>query len=150
MSAVRPPNVEQPHDGFRKHSCTLCQQRKVRCDRQEPCINCTKAQVECIFREPAPVQRRKRKRPDIDAHATIARYEGILKSLGVDVDALGGEDTHSNTSEKPVQVTRVDTVSVVRAATREASKSSERGAGSAFANTGKLIVRGGRSRYFEK
>ncbi|KAJ6087236.1 hypothetical protein N7467_006150 [Penicillium canescens] len=42
------------------NSCVVCHNRKVKCDRQDPCSNCAKADVECIYRAPPPPRRRKR------------------------------------------------------------------------------------------
>ncbi|OGE54586.1 hypothetical protein PENARI_c006G10685 [Penicillium arizonense] len=42
------------------NSCVVCHNRKVKCDRQDPCSNCSKADVECIYRAPPPPRRRKR------------------------------------------------------------------------------------------
>ncbi|KAI5360958.1 hypothetical protein Slin15195_G088680 [Septoria linicola] len=41
-------------------SCSVCQRRKVKCDRVYPCAACTKSGLECVF--PAPGTHGKRKR----------------------------------------------------------------------------------------
>ncbi|KAJ6157419.1 hypothetical protein N7470_005011 [Penicillium chermesinum] len=46
------------------YSCVICHKRKVKCDRQEPCSNCSKANAECVYRPPPPPRRRKRERAD--------------------------------------------------------------------------------------
>lgn len=50
-----PPTVNKP---LRTHSCVSCQQRKRRCDRQNPgsgpCAGCIKSGIECIASGPAP------------------------------------------------------------------------------------------------
>lgn len=135
-------SAAQPHSALQKHSCSLCQQRKVKCDRRGPCANCTKAQAECIFREPAPVRRRKRKAPETDPYAALARYEMILNRLGVNLDTFDGDDTPSKAPEESVQPAHA-------AAMKEAGRA-ERANGTGFVNTGRLIIREGRSRYLEK
>lgn len=45
-------------------SCVHCQQRKIKCDKKEPCTACVKAKTACISRSPAPPKRRKRTSPD--------------------------------------------------------------------------------------
>ena len=30
-------------------SCRICRRRKVKCDKQHPCFNCQKSNVECVF-----------------------------------------------------------------------------------------------------
>ncbi|EPS26740.1 hypothetical protein PDE_01679 [Penicillium oxalicum 114-2] len=50
-------------------SCVVCHRRKVKCDRQEPCSNCAKSRVGCVYQAPPPPRRRKRDRDaDTDAH----------------------------------------------------------------------------------
>ncbi|CEJ56990.1 hypothetical protein PMG11_05700 [Penicillium brasilianum] len=51
-----------PSSALKPYSCVVCHKRKVRCNREEPCSNCAKASVECIYRPPAPPRRRKRER----------------------------------------------------------------------------------------
>ncbi|PYI19425.1 hypothetical protein BO99DRAFT_432550 [Aspergillus violaceofuscus CBS 115571] len=48
-------------------SCVVCNRRKVRCDRQDPCSACAKNGIECVYRAHAPPRRRKR-RPSDEAH----------------------------------------------------------------------------------
>ncbi|KAJ5120045.1 hypothetical protein N7448_010714 [Penicillium atrosanguineum] len=50
------PNSTKPY------SCVVCHNRKVKCDRNEPCSNCAKSKAECIYRPPPPPRRRKRER----------------------------------------------------------------------------------------
>ncbi|TVY40622.1 Aurofusarin cluster transcription factor [Lachnellula subtilissima] len=70
----------------RGHSCLLCQQRKVKCDRQKPCSNCIKAQAQCVASTPSLPRRRKRKLTEIDLAAKLRKYEHLLKSHGVNID----------------------------------------------------------------
>ncbi|KAJ5153056.1 uncharacterized protein N7482_009534 [Penicillium canariense] len=49
---------------LKPYSCVVCHKRKVKCDRNEPCSNCAKASVECIYRPPPPPRRRKRGRDE--------------------------------------------------------------------------------------
>ncbi|KAI2606608.1 hypothetical protein GGR54DRAFT_414278 [Hypoxylon sp. NC1633] len=85
------------------YSCLQCKHRKVRCDRADPCANCSKAGAECIYRAPPPPRRRKRVHQDRSTGRTTAvnneigndvtererallakvrRYESLLKDLG--------------------------------------------------------------------
>ena len=73
----------------RGHSCLLCQQRKVKCDRQKPCSNCLKARTECIVSTPAQPRRRRRNPTESDLVVRLKRYEQLLKSNGIKVE---GED----------------------------------------------------------
>lgn len=68
-------------------SCIRCFERKVKCDKQNPCANCIKSNVECIFRIP-PAPRRKKKRPQDELLlARLKKCEDLLKSKGIDIDS---------------------------------------------------------------
>lgn len=61
--------ADSPQALSKSYSCVVCHKRKVKCDRLEPCSNCEKASVECIYRPPPPPRRRKRER-DSDENAS--------------------------------------------------------------------------------
>lgn len=73
----------------RGHSCVLCQQRKVRCDKSKPCSNCVKAGVECRVVPPQPPRRRKRRIPERDLVDRLRKYEALLSQNGIEFDSLG-------------------------------------------------------------
>ena len=81
---------------LRTHSCVLCQQRKVKCDRNNPCAGCVKASVECVASIPAPPGRRKR-RADTDVQSNSRRYEGLLR--GQETGAQSPDGLESNLDE---------------------------------------------------
>jgi len=65
------------------YSCIRCANRKVRCDRQQPCSACMKHDAECIFR-PVPLSRRNRKRVKVDVlRGQLPRYEALLPERGI-------------------------------------------------------------------
>lgn len=70
-------------------SCVLCQQRKVRCDKNKPCANCVKARVECRVIAPQPPRRRKKRLQERDLIDRLKRYETLLSEHGVKFDAIG-------------------------------------------------------------
>lgn len=72
----------------RGHSCVLCQQRKVRCDKQKPCANCVKANVECRVVPPQPPRRRKKKPHERDLIDRLRKYEALLSQAGVNFDPI--------------------------------------------------------------
>ncbi|CBF82140.1 putative C6 transcription factor [Aspergillus nidulans FGSC A4] len=63
-------------------SCTLCRQRKVKCDRQQPCSNCTKAKTQCVF-PPGLGRAPKRPRKAVEARllAQLSRLESVVKRM---------------------------------------------------------------------
>jgi len=76
----------------KKHPCVLCQQRKVKCDRNDPCQNCTKARTECIPASALPPRRRKKRFAEAELLARLRKYEEHLKAYGADIDAINRED----------------------------------------------------------
>jgi hypothetical protein len=73
-------------------SCVTCRKRKVRCDKTDPCTNCQKAGIECIFPQPGRAPRRSKKPADAELLARLRRLEGVVQKLGKGVD---GDDTAS-------------------------------------------------------
>lgn len=149
----------------RAHACVLCQQRKVKCSRETPCSGCVKSRSECIYRDPAPPRRRKRRNPEDILLARLKRYEELLENAGVKVDPIGRanlttpedeqvDDPDSRQSSTADMVDRID--SGERVGERSAqttpfgySISTDRVA-SKSANPARFIVEEGRSRYLEK
>ncbi|KAH0833587.1 hypothetical protein AYO21_05266 [Fonsecaea monophora] len=79
MSAAGP----SPGKAF---SCIRCFERKVKCDKQSPCSNCAKSNVECIFRIPPAPRRRKKRTHEELLLARLKKCEELLRSKGVDID----------------------------------------------------------------
>ncbi|KAH9999161.1 fungal-specific transcription factor domain-containing protein [Xylariaceae sp. FL0662B] len=73
-------------------ACVLCQNRKIKCDRNTPCSNCIKANVTCTPSTPAPA--RKRRRPNQDLQQRLARCEELLSEYAT-----------AKPSESPVEST---------------------------------------------
>jgi hypothetical protein len=82
-----------PH-GSRTHvkphrilACVLCQQRKVKCDRQFPCANCVKSRVQCV---PSTLTQRKRKRKfgDRELLDHLRKYEDLLRANNIPFEPL--------------------------------------------------------------
>jgi len=98
---------DRPEDAHirRKHPCVLCQQRKVKCDRTDPCANCVKARVECVSPTTLPPRRRKKRFPEAELLARLRKYEQHLRSYGADIEAINAEGPNaslpSNTSSAP-------------------------------------------------
>lgn len=92
-SANRPQPPPQPFDPLavkltRGTSCVLCQQRKVRCDKNKPCSNCVKAGAECRVVPPQPPRRRKKRLQEKDLLDRLRKYEALLAQNGVKFDAI--------------------------------------------------------------
>ncbi|KFY65108.1 hypothetical protein V496_02853 [Pseudogymnoascus sp. VKM F-4515 (FW-2607)] len=92
-------------------SCVLCAQRKVKCDRKQPCSNCIKSGVTCTPGAPPKPRSRRRRVIETDVAARLQRYEELLHRHGIKFDELdepsisgssdvantniGGDYTHS-------------------------------------------------------
>jgi len=70
-------------------SCVTCRRRKVRCNKKDPCANCVRAGIQCIFPAPGRAPRKSRKPPDAELLARLRRLEGVVHSLGAHVDDDG-------------------------------------------------------------
>ncbi|KAI3328967.1 hypothetical protein HD806DRAFT_530373 [Xylariaceae sp. AK1471] len=73
----------------RGHSCVLCQQRKVRCDKKKPCSNCVKAGQNCLVVPPQPPRRRKKRIPERDLVDRLRKYEALMSQHGIEFESLG-------------------------------------------------------------
>ncbi|EXK24169.1 hypothetical protein FOMG_19090 [Fusarium oxysporum f. sp. melonis 26406] len=62
-------------------SCVNCRNRKVKCDRRNPCSNCTRAKTECVIPPSSRMSRKPRKRPDEDVLERVARLERTINAL---------------------------------------------------------------------
>ncbi|KAF3763953.1 hypothetical protein M406DRAFT_227231, partial [Cryphonectria parasitica EP155] len=87
-------------------SCVLCRQRKVKCDRQQPCSHCTRSGNDCVYpsgRGRAP----KRPRRDVEEQLAekLSRLETIIKRLASEnasqANALSARQTDSPPTPGP-------------------------------------------------
>jgi hypothetical protein len=83
LSPLRPRTLTAKNP--RAPSCVLCQNRKVKCDRKEPCSGCVKAGVECVPNLPASVRRRRRNMDEGQLATRLRRCEELL--MGYDGNA---------------------------------------------------------------
>ena len=83
----------------RGHSCVLCQQRKVRCDRRKPCANCVKANVECKVVPPQPPRRRRKKPHERDLIDRLKKYEALLAQHGVNFEPIADDFKASDNAD---------------------------------------------------
>ncbi|KAI1486546.1 fungal-specific transcription factor domain-containing protein [Biscogniauxia mediterranea] len=81
-------------------ACVLCQNRKIRCDRNSPCSNCIKANVTCTPSTPAPA--RKRRRPNQDLQQRLARCEELLSEYATaKPESPSNDSANSNETWRP-------------------------------------------------
>lgn len=144
----------------RAHACVLCQQRKVKCSRETPCSACIKSRVECVYRDPAPPRRRKRRTPEDILLARLKRYEELLENAGVKVDPIGrandgggGDDDNDVVDERGSrQNSTIDYAGRIGVDELDAKRAERSGSRptETTAFPGRLLVQEGRSRYLEK
>ena len=64
-------------------SCLRCYNRRVKCDRQQPCGGCIKSNAECVFRERPPPRRRKQRTQEGALLERLKQYETLLNQSGI-------------------------------------------------------------------
>ncbi|TLD27343.1 hypothetical protein PspLS_05127 [Pyricularia sp. CBS 133598] len=63
-----------PDGSLNPRSCIICRKRKVKCDHLQPCTNCRRARVSCVF--PAPGRAPRRPRPKDPSAPTASGESG--------------------------------------------------------------------------
>lgn len=90
MSDNRPLEAPGSRPHPRPHrvlACVLCQQRKVKCDRQFPCAHCVKSRAQCV---PSTLTQRRRKRKfgDRELLDHLRKYEDLLRENNIAFEPL--------------------------------------------------------------
>lgn len=155
-----PPATNGADSGLNARSCVTCRKRKVKCDKRHPCSNCNKAAIECLFPGPGRAPRRSRKPPDTELLARLRRLEGVVQSLGKNVDENGEtiiESTNVESTEQHVVETnglgdakRPNCIAGnhdVHPAWPPETRKGEKGTDGIVKEFGRLVVDEGRSRY---
>lgn len=105
----------------RRYSCITCARRKVKCDKLSPCSSCSKSQVACIYRDPVPSQRHRKRVTQRDLLAKIQELETILHSNRIPFEALDNSWISSHWKERVAQSPQIHADSVETATTTEVS-----------------------------
>lgn len=69
-------------------ACVLCQQRKVKCDRKFPCINCIRSSAQCVPAINLGPRQRRRRFPERELLERLRRYEDLLRQNSIDFEPL--------------------------------------------------------------
>lgn len=72
--------VHTSNAGRKRRSCLMCSKRKVKCDKQKPCICCVKAGIECVFPVTAPNRSEIGGTPELVE--MLQRLEKAVQTLG--------------------------------------------------------------------
>ncbi|PQE09943.1 fungal specific transcription factor domain-containing protein [Rutstroemia sp. NJR-2017a BVV2] len=141
----------------RGHSCILCQQRKVKCDRQKPCSNCIRAHAECIPSQPSAPRRRRRKLSELDVAARLRKYEHLLRVNGIKIEddgvaaasgGSGAEDVEESTSSRQDNASGQTASSATESQSLQSMTGPHKYRGSR-PGAGQLFSKHGQSRYIE-
>lgn len=77
------------------YACMTCVQRKVKCDKRQPCLSCFRSSLPCKYRSTPPSQRRKRKAWAVDErYNQPANQVQLLDKLRAHEAALRSADIH--------------------------------------------------------
>ncbi|OBT92880.1 hypothetical protein VE01_08931 [Pseudogymnoascus verrucosus] len=133
----------RPGEDLKKFSCLTCRQRKVRCDRHNPCSHCVKAATQCSFIAPVRGKRKLTKPPKEGLHSKLKRYEEMLKAYGANIEQSDYENLSDAdvASEPDVEMTEA-----------EGAKSHKEGPDEPFTfdkSKSRLVSKNGSSRYFD-
>ncbi|TFA97828.1 Transcription factor vrtR1 [Trichoderma ghanense] len=134
--ADTPKRSEADLKGF---SCLSCRQRKVKCDRRAPCINCVKAERQCSFVAPVRGKRKRTKPPKETLHARVRRYEEMLKAYGAKIEPCEDEDESESETGSGSGTSEMGQVVPMKLPTCRASEEKP-----------KFIMKEGASRYFDR
>jgi len=126
-------------------SCVTCRKRKVKCDKKQPCSNCTRAKIECIFPGPGRAPRKSRKPQDGELMDRLKRLEGVVLSLNAQVEEHEQEAAERDKREtSSSEQTCLEKQKESESRTVVAADNSVQGLETRF---GRLVVDQGRSRY---
>ena len=164
MSTVTPKSTpeqaqnEVPKVETSKYACNLCQQRKVKCDRVIPtCASCIKSKAECIYRDPDPPKRRKRKQFEEEVQPLLAQLrqcEELLKGAGIQPPKP--PEIEQNSERAPAETPDSESLhddwkhQLLQASNGIALKKFGADVEARGNFQGKILLEGGRSRYLEK
>lgn len=89
-------------------ACIRCTERKVKCDKEDPCNACVRHNVQCIFRPPKLPRRRRKIVKDALVDERLKRYEALLREKGIDPNQVNGTseaEYHRDSSRSEVPET---------------------------------------------
>lgn len=88
---------QDPEPQLNRRSCAKCHRRKFRCNKRQPCSNCVKAGLECVFPAPGRAPRSPRRESDGMLLGRLRHLEGIVESVGGCISVKGATPATSNT-----------------------------------------------------
>jgi hypothetical protein len=98
MSLSAPSPSSHPSKPQRVLACVRCQQRKVKCDRKSPCINCIKSRAQCVPATLTSRGRRRRRFPERELLERLRKYEDLLRQNNITFEPLHKDTAGGNES----------------------------------------------------
>lgn len=77
IESSEPPSVMNEY----QHPCTVCQRRKVKCDRLSPCTNCLTHGYDCTKPESRRAPRKSRRKNDSSVLDRLRQLEDTLEKM---------------------------------------------------------------------
>lgn len=89
-SQASPLSMPTTGETAKMYACITCVQRKVKCDKRQPCSSCTRSRLICKYRATPPSRSRKRKLEDLNQalFERLQSHEAALRGAGVQFDAF--------------------------------------------------------------
>lgn len=134
-------SVNGANASLNPRSCVTCRRRKVKCDKKQPCSNCARAKIECVFPGPGRAPRKSRKPADGELMDRLRRLEGVVQSLNAQV-----EEHEQENAERERQASQGECPSNSEAK-RSPSVAVDNSVDGLENRFGRLVVDQGRSRY---
>ncbi|KAK6087315.1 beta-xylosidase [Seiridium cupressi] len=104
MSTASPtPELTAAAKPQRVLACVLCQQRKIKCDREFPCAHCTRAGAQCV---PSTTHGRQRRRrfPERELLERLRHYEGLLGKNKIEFQPLHPSEPEHASPNQDIKV----------------------------------------------
>ena len=114
-----------PSANAKRHqlSCTHCRQRKIKCDKVQPCSPCQRSSFECIY--PERVRHIKKKKSARTSNDELLRRLGRMEDLIEKIKTEGRESNDSSVTED--RESRSPSVPQIRRELSEESRSQDGG-----------------------
>jgi Fungal Zn(2)-Cys(6) binuclear cluster domain len=88
-------------------NCVNCRRRKVRCDRRDPCLQCTRNKIECVFPISGRIPSRSRVgdragQKQFELVRRLRRLEAMVGGLSSQVENAAGINQSHPPAESPI------------------------------------------------
>lgn len=138
-----PPPPSHNDTGLKIWSCVICRRRKIRCDRKDPCSNCTKSNIDCHFPVSGRIPRRSRD-PSASSSKTPAQKQsellGRLRRLESVVTELAAQVEDENGAKVDFHAHVMGGITVDAAATESSAATSSQAGTEYDEDFGRLVV----------